>query len=324
MAEKWQQLSVLIVGCGSIGKRHAEVLQSLGVEDIRACDQDERARQKMPEIVGSIKLYDSYQAALSDNPDTVLICTPNHTHVPVAIQAIEAGCHVLSEKPISESNDRIDELSALAEKEGKKIMVALCFRYHLGILKVREHLLSGRFGRVISIRAMMGEHLPTVRPDYKSISCKNGAFNLTHDIDLALWMADQPIKQVHSIFGNYSDIGIEGSDIVELIVDFESNCAASIHLDFFQWPRHRQLELICTQGQIAIEFASWDHCTVSTYESQENSWQHEKIKTQRNDMFKAENTEFLRAVAEDLPIKCTIEQARKSLDVILAAKQYPQ
>lgn len=60
-------------------------------------------------------------------------------YVPMAAQATQAGCHVLCEKPISDGNQGIDELAALAGREGNKIMVALCFRYYEGILKARVY-----------------------------------------------------------------------------------------------------------------------------------------------------------------------------------------
>ena len=83
-------------------------------------------------------------------------------------------------------------------------MVALCFRYHEGLARAKQHLDSGRIGRLVSIRALMGEHLPDVRPDYRNIflANHNGAFDLMHDIDLALWYAGQPVRKVHCVSGS--------------------------------------------------------------------------------------------------------------------------
>ncbi len=325
MVKQWQDVSVLIVGCGSIGKRHARVLAELGVTDIRACDSSPEQRQGLAEQVPSAKMYDSYDAGLNDLPDAVLICTPPAMHIPMAQKAIRTGCHVLTEKPLSDSNGGIDELSALAEKHCKKVMVALCFRYHDGLVKAKEYLDSGRIGRLASVRALMGEHLPDVRPDYRTLfSAKvGGAFDLMHDIDLAIWYAGRPVRKVHAVYGNYSDIGIEAPDLVEILMDFEDHCAATVHLDFFQRPRRRQLELIGTQGVITVEFARWDHCTVSTYEAGQGKWNVEELTTDRDDMFRAEDREFLQAVANDKPIQSTIAEGRKSLEVVLAA-QHPK
>jgi predicted dehydrogenase len=323
MARSWQDVSVLIIGCGSIGKRHARVLAGLGATDIRVCDPSAEQRRTLVEEVPSARTYDSFEAGLNDGPHSVLICTPPAMHIPMARKAIEAGCHVLTEKPLSDSTDGVDDLIAMAERHRKKVMVALCFRYHDGLVRAKQYLDSGRIGRLASVRALMGEHLPDVRPDYRTLfSAKvGGAFDLMHDIDLALWYAGQPVRSVHAVYGNYSDIGIEAPDLVEILVDFQDRCTATVHLDFFQRPRRRQMELIGTKGVVTVEFARWDHCTVSVYEAAKAQWEVEELATDRDDMLRAEDREFLEAVAEDKPIRSTIAEGCRSLEVVLAAQR---
>jgi len=324
MVKAWQELSVLIVGCGSIGKRHARVLHGLGVAGLRACDPDPAQRAALLTETPGTRMYDTFEAGLSDAPDTVLICTPPKLHIPLALQALKAGCHMLCEKPLSDTPDGIDQLESLAVETNKKVMVALCFRYHEGLVRAKRYLDEGRIGRLVSVRALMGEHLPEVRPDYRSLftSKYSGAFDLMHEIDLAIWYAGRPIRRVLAVSGCYSDIGIDAPDTAEIIIDFEDRCLAGIHLDFFQRPRRRQLELLGANGVIIVEFARWDCCTVSVYEAATSKWQHEELVTDRDDMFRAEDWEFLEAVAEDKPITCTIAEARKSVEVVAAARGY--
>jgi predicted dehydrogenase len=323
MVKPWNELSVLIAGCGSIGKRHARVLQSLGVRALHACDPVAEQRQALAAQVADVRLYATYGDALQAQPDTVIICTPPEMHIPMAAQAIRAGCHVLSEKPLSDSTEGIDNLVALAGTEHKKVMVGLCFRFHAGLIKAKGYLDAGRVGRLVSVRAVMGEHFPAVRPDYRQLfSAKHGgAFDLMHDIDLALWYAGQPVRSVQALHGSFSDIGIEAPDVAEILIGFEDRCLATVHLDYFQQPRRRQIELIGTQGVIIAEFARWERCTASIYEAGKAAWEHEELITDRDDMFRAEDREFLEAVAQDRPIVCTVAEARKSLDVVLAAQR---
>jgi predicted dehydrogenase len=322
VSQPWQRLSMLIAGCGSIGKRHARALNGLGVIDLRACDPVTAQRESLLAQVPTVRMYETYEAGLAGRPDTVLIGTPPWLHVPQAMQAIRAGSHVLCEKPLSDSTEGVDELVALAAAERKKVMVALCFRYHDGLVRARQVLDDGRIGRLVSIRALVGEHLPDVRPDYRDLfsAQHGGAFDLMHEIDLALWYAGQPVREVRSLSGTYSDIGISAPDVAEILVGF-GDCLASVHLDFFQRPRRRQIELIGTGGVILVEFARWDRCTVSVYEAAGGGWEHEELVTDRDDMFRAEDREFLRAVAEDKPIRCTIAEARKSVEVVLACQR---
>jgi predicted dehydrogenase len=169
----------------------------------------------------------------------------------------------------------------------------------------------------------MGEHLPDIRADYKSLYLAqyNGAFELMHDLDLAMWYAAQPVKKIHCVYGTYSDIGIQSPDVAEFLLDFEDRRVATVHLDFFQRPRRRQMELIGTKGTITVEFARWDHCTVTIFEASRGEWSALEMATDRNDMFRAEDREFLEAVAEDKPIHCTIAEGRKSLEAVLTAQR---
>ena len=323
MAKDWKQLSVLIVGCGSIGRRHAGALLDIGVTDLRACDSIPQARQRMSEKVPSAQLFESFQAGLTTRPDAVFICTPTEMHVPMARKAIRSGSHVLIEKPISDTTENINELSTLAKGENKKVMIGLCFRYHEGVLRVHSALRAGRVGRLVCVRALMGEHLPDVRPDYQNLQCarKGGVFDLMHDLDLAIWLADSPVKQVHAICGNFSNINIKAPDMAEFLLEFEAPCTAMVHLDFFQRPRRRQLELLGTQGVIVLDFAQWDQCTLCLYDPEEEQWRQETIPTERDRMFRAEDQEFLEAIANGWPIRCTIEEGLKSLQVIEQANR---
>lgn len=314
----WREVSVLIAGCGSIGRRHARILVSLGVADLRACDPIPAQREALLREVPSARLYESYEAGLADRPEMVFICTPTREHVPMAQTALRAGCHVFCEKPLSDTTRGLDELAALAGAIGRQVMVGLCFRYHDGLLKAKRYLEAGRIGRLVSVRALMGEHLPEVRPDYRNLfSAKySGAFDLIHEIDLAIWYANQPVREVLCLSGTYSDISIEAPDLAEILIDFEDRCLASIHLDFFQRPRRRQTELIGTEGVIIIEFARWDRCVVSTYEVGQGKWEQEELITDRDDMFRAEDREFLQCVAENRPVPCDIAEGRKSVEVV--------
>jgi predicted dehydrogenase len=320
--EDWKELRALVVGCGSIGKRHARVLRQIGVKTLYACDPVPAQVTAASKEARFDRVAGSFEEGLALRPDAVFLCTPPALHIPQAVRAIEAGCHVFTEKPLSVDLQGIDALEDLAARTGRKCMVGLCFRYHRGLLRARQLLDGGSIGRIVSIRALMGEHLPDIRPDYRDlyIAKCNGAFELMHDIDLAIWYAGQEVRSVHGIHGGFSDIGIEAPDLVEILMEFPDRCAASVHLDFFQLPRRRQIELMGTRGTITVEFASWDECTVSVYDAGRRAWAVEKLATERDDMFRDEDGEFLRAVAADLQIACTIAEGRKSLRVVLQAQ----
>jgi len=323
MNEAFRELHVLLAGCGSIGKRHARILSELGVGRICACDPNPAQLEALRAAVPGVKPCSSFQAGLDGAPDAVFILTPPELHVPMACETILAGRHVFLEKPVSDTMDGVDELIELAGRSGRKAMVGLCFRYHEALRRAKRMLDQGEIGRVASIRALVGEHLPEVRPDFRTLfSAKGlGAFDLMHDLDLALWYANQPVREVHAVHGTFSDIGIEAPDLVEILLRFEDRCAATVHMDFFQRPRRRQMELIGTRGTIVVEFGRWDRYTLSVYRAGRDEWETWTAATERDDMFRAEDREFLEAIVFDRAIACTLEEGRKALEVVSAARR---
>lgn len=318
--------SILILGCGSIGKRHARLMRQLGVADLRICDPADDQRAALAAETPPTQSYDNYDTALADRPDIVYICTPPHMHIPQALSALGAGCHVLCEKPLSDSTAAVNDLIAKRDATGLKVMVALCFRHHIGHLLAKRYLDEGRIGRLVNVRAFVGEPILDARPDYPDMymSKTTGAWDLMHDLDLALWYANQPVTEVRAVSGSYSDMGTPADDVVEIIMRFADRCLGSCHMDFFTRPRARRLDLLGVDGAIAIEFASWEHCTVSLHEKGATAWQHTEFDMVRDDMYRAEDKAFLDAVTQDAPITCTIEEAIKSMQVIEQAQGVPR
>lgn len=311
----YSSIRALIVGFGSIGKRHADVLSQMGVSTIACSDTSEVCRKQFAEAFPKAPLFSDYDVALEEfKPDIVFIFTPTKLHLPMARKAVEHGAHVFIEKPLCYSTEGATELDALAKKLNRKIMVGFCFRYHEALLKAKQMLGEGIIGRLISIRSLMGEPFYTIHPEYMDMyySKYSGTFELVHDIDLAIWFAGQDIKRVEGVYGSFSEMGMDSPDTVEMLIEFENKCVANVHLDFFQTPRRRTIDLIGWDGVMQIEFASWDEAHIRYYNKKNKEWKTLDFKTQRNDMFVAEDTEFLDCVLEDKPVSIDIMEGLKA------------
>ena len=120
----------------------------------------------------------------------------------------------------------------------------------------------------------MGEYFPDVRPDYLSTYYVkySGAFELVHDVDLAIYLADSSPLECKGFFGSYSGLGFESPDTVEMVVKF-SDCLANIHLDFFQSPRTRTMTVLGTEGQLVLTFSSWDEYELKSYSRKVGKWE---------------------------------------------------
>lgn len=322
MAVNWREQRVLIAGTGSAGQRHARVLRSLGVTDIWICDPIDSHRARCVEEGPVTREFVAFDEALAAGPDALILCTPSKMHVPMAIDALAADVHVLCEKPLSNSMDRVDELADAIEVSGKVFAVAFCFRFHEGLTRAKALLDAGAVGRLLSIRCFMGENITEVMsPEQRGHYLQTGgAFDLVHEIDLACWLSGEAVTEVKCIHGACSDIGFTAPDLVELNLRFGDRTIGNIHLDFFSTPRTRVTELRGTDGMVSIEFANWDECTLSVYDAAAGSWAREVLATERDFMFRSEDQDFLRAVVEGTPVTCPLSEALKSQEILEQAQ----
>ena len=140
------------MGLGSIGQRHLQNLKKLGVSDFLAW----RTRNSpLPNLLPlqALEIHSSLDGALARNPDIVVICNPTSLHLPVAIQAARAGCHLFVEKPLSHSLDGVDELLFLARENKLVTLVGFNLRFHPGLQLVKMLIEEERVGRLVNIRA---------------------------------------------------------------------------------------------------------------------------------------------------------------------------
>lgn len=317
----WRDLSVLIAGCGSIGKRHARVLKSLGVRRIRALDVSEAQRAGLKAEVYVEREYGDYETALGDKQDVVLLCTPADLHISMAIRALESGSAVFSEKPLAYVKTGLAELKSVLERTNLPFAVAFCFRHHEVLAEAKRIADGGEIGKVRTLRLRMSENLADVRPDYRNLATltSGGVYDLTHEIDLVFWLAGRNAKleEVRMMDGVVSDLGFTRPDFASLSLRLSNEVRAQVYLDFFSVPRTRVTEIMGSEGTVKVEFADWNEATLSVYRKKTGAWETTKTATERDFMFREEDEEFLRfAAGEAVEPACPLEEAEKSLEIL--------
>ena len=161
-------MKFLIAGLGSIGRRHFRNLIALGEKDIVLL-RTRKATLPDDELAGYPVETNLHEALKKHKPDAVIVANPTSMHLDVAIAAAEAGCHLLLEKPVSHSLERLDVLQKTKEKSGSKILVGFQFRYHPMLNKTRGLIQSDALGKILTVHAHWGEYLPQWHPweDYR-------------------------------------------------------------------------------------------------------------------------------------------------------------
>ncbi|MCP8969992.1 Gfo/Idh/MocA family protein [Ectobacillus ponti] len=155
-------LKIGVIGCGSIAQhRHLpEYAGHSGVEIVAVCDIVQTRAEATAEKYGA-KAYTSYETLLAEGiVDAVSVCTPNYLHAPISIAALQAGVHVLCEKPMATSRAEAEAMIAAAKESGKKLMIAHNQRFVPSHQKARDLIASGEIGKVYSFRTAFGHPGP--------------------------------------------------------------------------------------------------------------------------------------------------------------------
>lgn len=197
------KIKVGVIGCGSIAKhRHIpEHAANENVEIVAFCDiVEERAQEYADQY--NAKAYTSFEELLkNEEVDAVSVCTPNSLHAPISIAALNAGKHVLCEKPMATSAEEADAMIAAAEKNGKKLMIAHNQRFVASHAKARSIIESGALGKIYSFRTAFGHG----GPENWSADGSNSWF----------------FKKELAFIGAMGDLGVHKTDLLRYLIGEE-------------------------------------------------------------------------------------------------------
>ncbi len=321
-------MKFLIAGYGSIGRRHLRNLRALGEDDILLYRTH---HSTLPEAeIDGVPVETNLKTALAHHPDAVIIANPTALHMEVAIPAAEAGCHILMEKPISDTLAKVDHLrAALAGGKGQ-LLVGFQFRYHPALRQIKTWLDAGEIGKVYSFRAHWGEYLPNWHPweDYKQSYAARPdlgggvVLTLTHPLDYLRWLLGD-VQSLWAFTGTLGDLGIGVADSAEIGLQFQSGAAGTVHVDYLQRPAGHTLQILGTGGMV-----HWDNASggAGLFRAANDSWEKYSLPANfdRNDLFLDELRHFIKIVQGLENPMCTLGDGGWALRLALSAHQSAQ
>lgn len=245
-------MKVAIFGAGLIGKKRGSQVaphEFIGIYDI---DQERAA--KLAQELGT-KAYVSESAMLASDADIVIIAVTNNALTPVALKAIEAGKHVLVEKPGAISLAQLDLLEAAARARGVAVKIGFNHRFHPSLLKAREIVDSGKMGPLLFMRARYGHggRLGMER-EWRSVPELSGGGELldqgVHLLDLIHWFFGPLPLQSSLVTTSYWDMKVDDNAVLTLA---KKNIFATFHVSCSEWKNTFSLELYGRTGKILIQ-----------------------------------------------------------------------
>ena len=333
-------MKALFLGLGGIGQRHLRNLRTLLGEELQVAafrtrrqqivltDQLQVSEHESLEEKYSVTSFSDLDEALAWGPDAAFICNPSNLHIPCAMKAAEAGCHLLIEKPLSHDLEGAEALAVLLEAKGKIGLVAYQLRFHPLIKSVREILETKVLGRIISVSAEVGEYLPGWHPyeDYRQMYAsrndQGGGVILSqiHEMDYLYSFFGVP-KRLFAVGGHLTSLEIDVEDTATILMEFTVDgreIPVHLHQDYIQRPPSRSLRIIGDEGKVEVDFRT---LTLKQYQAGELVRSEAHPDFPRNQLFLDEMNHFLACTrGEETPL-VSVRDGAQSLRMAYAAKE---
>jgi UDP-N-acetylglucosamine 3-dehydrogenase len=234
-----------MIGVGSMGKNHARVYSEMGVLGGIA-DADIETAQGLADRFG-VRAYADYKELLATDITAVNIATPTITHYQIVKGALEAGKHVLVEKPMCSTIPESKELAKMAEDAGLVLAVGLIERHNPVVKFARDAIQEGRFGDVVTLSSRRVSSMPGRIRDVGVIMDLG-----IHDVDVMRYLASSPVKDVYALGGTRSDVSFE--DHANIQIHFENGIMGLVEANWLTPMKVRKLALTCLKNYVELDY----------------------------------------------------------------------
>lgn len=234
-----------VIGVGSMGRNHARVYSEMGVLGAIA-DSEIAVAKPLAEKFG-VEFFPDYGEMLKSDIDAVTVATPTSTHFKIAMDAVNAGKHVLVEKPICFNIQEAEKLVRAAEKEGLVLAVGQIERHNPVVKFARDSLAEGKFGEVVSIAARRVSTMPGRIRDV-GVLLDLGI----HDVDVIRYLAQSPVRSVYALGGKRQNDVFE--DHANILLDFENDILGFVEVNWLTPMKVRRLSITCLKNYVELDY----------------------------------------------------------------------
>ena len=337
-------LKIGIIGCGKITQvRHApEYAESSQCQLVAWYDAlPERAKAMAQEFGGTA--YDSVEALLASGVDAVSVCTANADHARVAIAALEAGCHVLCEKPMATTLADCLAMKEAAQASGKRLLIGHNQRLAKAHVEARRLIESGAIGRIVGFHTMFGHPGPegwTGQRNSWFFDKKRAAFGVmadlgVHKTDLLHYLLGEPIVEVSAMLATVDKTYPDGTPIAVddnalCIYRTQSGAIGQLHVSWTNYGvEDNSTRIYGTEG--VLRLYDDPECSL-ILEKRDGTVQRFKLDllTSNKEQTSGGRTStgvidtFVEAITAGTPSPLDVDEAIKAMRVIFAAEQSAQ
>lgn len=253
-----QPLKFAVIGCGLIGRKRINALAKMPEASVRfACDLDAVRAAEAAQLVPGCATSTDYRNVVKDSQvDVVVVATLNGSLAPIALAAVEAGKHVLVEKPGALNAAQLRKIQEVAERTRALVRIGYNHRFHPALQKARELVDSGELGPLMFLRARYGHGgRKGYDREWRADPAKSGGGELidqgVHLIDLAGWfLGDLPHVEGHAAT-LYWDMRVDDNAFLSLRT--AKGQTAWLHASCTEWKNLFSLEIYGRTAKLAID-----------------------------------------------------------------------
>lgn len=270
-------IRVGIIGIGNMGTAHAVCLQKGAVDGLSlgaVCDCDPQKRAICVEKFPNVPFFGDWQALItSQTVDAVIIATPHRLHARIAQAALEAGLHVMCEKPVDITVSAARRLNEAATKSDCVFGIMFNQRTNPLFAKARELVQSGTIGAIKRTNWLITNWYRTQAyydsGDWRATWAGEGGGVLLnqapHNLDLWQWICGMPTRlMAFCPVGKYHNIEVE--DEATLFVEYENGATGCFVTSTGEFPGTNRLEIVGDRGQLVLEKGVLKHWQLETSE----------------------------------------------------------
>jgi len=290
---------VLVIGCGSIGQRHARLLGKRKDVCLSICDPIESSLVNTCKKTKVDRQFKDYRKALEEKPEFVFVCTHEGLHAVIAIAALESGAHVFCEKPLADNLSSARKIIDIATKSNKVFAVGYALRYTKAYGTIKSLLDKKIIGNVVGGQVSLGayETLINAKTDCYLNQPWSLILTYTHEIDYLRWF----LGSVSRTLGIHAKLGeVEKKadpNIVGCVLQFETGAVITLYMDYIQYPSQRSIMLIGDKGKILY---STMNSQIIVYKHEVSPFKIIDVAEERNESFIEEHNQFFRASKNQL------------------------
>ncbi|MED1472292.1 Gfo/Idh/MocA family oxidoreductase [Bacillus salipaludis] len=327
------KLRIAVIGCGSIARhRHLpEYATNSKVQIVAVCDIVKERAEEIGGQFGAKAFTNLEELLLEAEIDAVSVCTPNYLHAPISIAALNAGKHVLCEKPMATSQAEALAMIEAARSNGKKLMIAHNQRFVPSHVKARKLIETGEVGKIYSFRTAFGHPGPEKWSAdgarswfFKKEQAFIGAMGDlgVHKTDLIRYLLGEEIVEVASFVETSAKTNSDVDDNAVCILKTESGIVGTLAASWSYVSKEDNSTIIYGENAILRLEEDPNFSLIVQYKNGETvKYELGKIQSNEEGGQKSSHVieNFVNSIVNDTEPAISGEEGMKSLQVILAA-----